>query len=313
MNECSIFCMVCFRRQKANSVFFFFLFGIRNLAHKLETVECYHQLRPLQATTIVTEDDLVCGDVGACATNDDGTGGGEHCGDKPPSPALAPQNTTIWPSQFKCQDLSCSMACSKLKPMDEQVVEAIRANKSGLIAPQHVEGFGNSLDGTVTDEGTTTMISSCDQQQQQHEQSTAAVAATLAHSYFNTNPRIFDLSDLDLESGEWNWDLNENDVGGFLGLFKLGDTAPPLPAAAAAAATTTTTTTTATFELPPLTTTTTPDTPPTSPKLSSHYHANVGSCGSGKKVRQLEILQEHLQHQEDGEDPPPKKKKKKQK
>jgi hypothetical protein len=219
------------------------------------------------------DDGALCDHVGACPKDaflPDGHG------DCPPSPTST-QNTTIWPSQFKCQDLSCSIACNKLKPLmvDEQ---------SGLVpAPP---GSGNSLDdGTVVDDMTVS--------DQPEQQSTAAVAATLASNYFNMNPRVFDLNELDLDSGEWNWDLN--DVG-FLGLFKLGDTAP-------AAATTTTT---ATSEPPPAPSPATPTT---------NQHANIGSCESGKRVKQLEILHEHLQHeeQEAEKESSPRKKKKKQK
>jgi hypothetical protein len=201
--------------------------------------------------------------------------------EEPPSPPLLPQNTTIWPSQFKCQDLSCSIACSKLKPMaDEQnLLQTItRTGKNNGI---YVPGSGNSFD--AADEMTT-----ADKQQQQQEQSTADAAATLVNNYFNMNPRIFDLNELDLESGEWNWDLN--DVG-FLGLFKLGDSAPAA----------TTTTATEPLPPPPAEATTTP---------ATNQHASTG----GKRVKQLEILHEHLHHhQEEEEEEPSRKKKKKKK
>jgi hypothetical protein len=219
-------------------------------------------------------DDTLCDQVGACTNDASSTDG--H-GESPPTPTRT-QNTTIWPSQFKCQDLSCSIACNKLKPMvmDEQ---------SGLV-PAH--GFGNSLDGTVADDMTVS--------DQPEQQSTAAVAATLANNYFNMNPRIFDLNELDLESGEWNWDLN--DVG-FLGLFKLGDTAP------ASSSTTTASAATTTSDPTP------PAPSPASPTTSQH--ANVGTCGSGKRVKELEILHEHLQQEEAEAESSPRKKKTKQK
>lgn len=217
---------------------------------------------------MIMPEDQVRDDNGVCTKDAHSTAVG-NCEDPPSPTPLLPQNTTIWPSQFKCQDLSCSIACSKLKPMaDEKNLAITRTSKNNGL---YVQGSGNSFDGTPADEMTTS-----DQQQESH----ADAAVTLVNNYLNMNPRIFDLNELDLESGEWNWDLN--DVG-FLGLFKLGDTAP------AAASTTE---------------------PPTTTPAGS---LRASPCGSGKRVEQLEILQEHLHQQEEEEEEPTRKKKKKKK
>ena len=93
---------------------------------------------------------------------------------------VQPSQDLMWPSNYNCEDLSCSDACGDIKKTE---------STSSLLLHN---GITNDL------------------------------VATASHVGGSCDPKIYDRSEIDFESDEWNFDFSTGDS--LLGLFKLGDT-----------------------------------------------------------------------------------------